>query len=373
MRRGGGARLKRLEEWAATALDFVGSFHPAGERVAAPPSFLSAAAFAAISYRYQTPLLLLDVEPRGEGPVFPSGLPDLTPALTLLCRGEKVRGGLRLHPNFRLDLDAAQPHPIGPLALAAHAAKEGSLRAVDGACERLAGAKRLLGPVCARSCLGEAPILVGGTAALDLADPLQTIVALLLATGSLGPTRVVNASSAPEVIAFARLLTAFGCRLQGLGTPVITLEPRLGRGAPKEACARPVPDRPSVNLLLALVGAAGGSIEIAGVRRTALGIGPWKLKQHGVNLAEAGEAIRAWGEARLVRFAIATSPFPGADSMEASPLRRAAGEGDGARDRSVGWEEPDWSWDRVRLVRPGLHRFLKHLAAAASLPARRYA
>lgn len=348
-----------LEACAATALDLIARFRPAGERVAAPPSFLSAAACAAVAYRYQTPVLLLDMEPCGRGGVLPSGLTELAPALSALCRSEHAGGGLRLLPNAELDLGAVMPHPVSLLAFAAQAAREGRLIAPP--CEPFAEAKRFLGPAWGPPSLEEG-LLVGGTCGLDSADPLFTIAALLLATGCLGSTRVINASTAPEVTALADLLVDCGCRLHGAGTPRITLSPPLpGPLRAEVKRARLAPDRPSVNLLLALVAAAGGSIEIVGVRRAALGIGPWKLMEQGMSIAEVEEGIRAWGEARFARFPVATSPFPGADRMELSPLLRVGGNVE-APAADAGWEEPDWSWERVRLVRPGLYRLLERLA-----------
>jgi UDP-N-acetylglucosamine 1-carboxyvinyltransferase len=165
-------------------------------------------------------------------------------------------------------------------------------------------------------------------ASLYLDTPSHTGTENLMAAAALidGTTVIENTAMEPEVVDFARFLSAMGARIEGAGTGQIEVE------GVKELTAveyTVMPDRIDFGALAMMAAATGGDVTIVGAKLDHLGVARWKLEQMGVELESSGAVVRVRRPGPLRPINVVTAPFPGFASDLQSPITALAALADG--------------------------------------------
>ena len=134
----------------------------------------------------------------------------------------------------------------------------------------------------------------------------HTVMAATLAEGE---TVLENAACEPEIGDLADCLNAMGAKIQGAGTPTITI---TGVAKLNGATHAVIPDRIEAGTFAVAAAMAGGEVTLTGLR-------PGLLDSLGAKLVEAGAKVRDDGSsvtvsrngARLQAVELTTEPFPG--------------------------------------------------------------
>lgn len=140
----------------------------------------------------------------------------------------------------------------------------------------------------------------------------NTMMAAALAQGT---TIMRNAAQEPEITDLAQFLRSMGAKIQGEGTPVITITGVDSLHGGRHAV---VADRIEVGTYLIAAAMTQGEIEIPGISSELLGAVWGKLRETGAELEEdsRGIRLRSHGIPKAVDFS--TLPFPGfATDMQA--------------------------------------------------------
>ena len=137
---------------------------------------------------------------------------------------------------------------------------------------------------------------------------LATANVMMAATLATGTTIVEHAACEPEVVDLANCLIAMGAKIEGHGTPVISIE---GVKRLHGARYRIIPDRIETGTLMIAGAISSGDLVIDGARSDHLGAVIDKLNEAGA-IVERGEgAIRVRVRKPLRAVDITTLPFPG--------------------------------------------------------------
>jgi UDP-N-acetylglucosamine 1-carboxyvinyltransferase len=132
---------------------------------------------------------------------------------------------------------------------------------------------------------------------------------LMAAVVARGETIIENAAMEPEVVDLGVMLQRMGARIEGLGTPVITI-----RGVKElSPCNHDViPDRIETGTFLVATGITRGSIAIEDSRPDHLRALIEKLREAGMDIKEEDGALHAaMSRKRPTAFDIKTLPYPG--------------------------------------------------------------
>jgi UDP-N-acetylglucosamine 1-carboxyvinyltransferase len=152
--------------------------------------------------------------------------------------------------------------------------------------------------------------LRGATVHFDRITVTGTEDLLMAAVLASGETVIENAAQEPEVADLAALLTKMGAAIEGAGTSTIRVRgvPRL-HGADHEI----IPDRIEAGTFLIAGAITGGDVVVADCAPEHLTALVAKLRQCGVDVAEAGpSALRVRGAASRPRSAdMTTEEYPG--------------------------------------------------------------
>lgn len=134
----------------------------------------------------------------------------------------------------------------------------------------------------------------------------NTLMAAVLAKGT---TVLRNAAREPEIVDLARFLRAMGAKIEGEGTPVITVR---GRDGLSGATYSIVPDRIEAGTYLIAGAITGGSVFLPGVDGELLGSVLEKLREAGCDVSADNTGIRlsSPGPGRLRALDVTTAPFP---------------------------------------------------------------
>ena len=97
---------------------------------------------------------------------------------------------------------------------------------------------------------------------MDEPSVMGTENALMAAALTPGPTTISNAASEPHVQDLARLLTAMGAEVDGIGSNVMTVHGRDQLGGAEHTIS---PDHIEVGSFMALAAATGGELRIRDV------------------------------------------------------------------------------------------------------------
>ena len=153
--------------------------------------------------------------------------------------------------------------------------------------------------------------LEGGTFRLDPVSVGATINLLLAAVTARGGSKIENAATEPDVVAFGRALQEMGAQIDGLGTRTLEIQgvDRLNTGT-----FRNTPDRIELGtfiLMAATASESGTPIEIHEGTHEHLGpVFKQKLAQTGVDISY-DDTVTVTRPDQLRPVSIETAPFPG--------------------------------------------------------------
>jgi len=150
--------------------------------------------------------------------------------------------------------------------------------------------------------------LRGARIVLDFASVGASENLMMAAALADGVTTIENAAREPEIVDLAAALTAMGARIDGAGTPVITIEGvrELGGFDHTVIC-----DRIESGTLILAAAITGGDVVVEGARADHLEALLAKLDEVGVVVErrERGLAVRADGALKATD--VRTAPYPG--------------------------------------------------------------
>lgn len=161
----------------------------------------------------------------------------------------------------------------------------------------------------------KAPRLKGARITFDGQTVTGTENLMMAATLADGVTVLENAACEPEVADLAALLNRMGARIEGAGTPTISIEGvNHLHGAEHEV----IPDRIETGTFMVAAAITGGDVTINRCLPCHLEAVTEKLRETGVLVEETDSSIRVWGDERVQGVNIRTQPYPGfATDMQA--------------------------------------------------------
>jgi len=150
--------------------------------------------------------------------------------------------------------------------------------------------------------------LHGATIVCDIPTVTGTENLMMAAVLARGTTRIENAAREPEIGDLAALLGRMGARIDGAGTPIITIE-----GVPElHACEhRIIPDRIEAGTLMVAAALTRGDVHIRNCRPEHLEAVIEKLREAGVAIEPAEDGVRVHRGGELHAVDLTTQPFPG--------------------------------------------------------------
>ncbi|MDR1920408.1 MAG: UDP-N-acetylglucosamine 1-carboxyvinyltransferase [Candidatus Adiutrix sp.] len=123
-----------------------------------------------------------------------------------------------------------------------------------------------------------------------------------------GRTVITGAAREPEVADTAAAMTAMGAKISGAGTDVLTID---GVDSLKPAACRVMPDRIEAGTLMVAAAISGGDVTITDAPHEALEAVYGKMREAGVKLTAAGDAVRISAGGGIVSADVVTRPHPG--------------------------------------------------------------
>lgn len=150
--------------------------------------------------------------------------------------------------------------------------------------------------------------LRGARIELDIPSVGATENLMMAAALAEGTTRIENAACEPEIEDLAAALTKMGARIDGIGSPAITIEGVPGLGGVEH---RVIADRIEAGSFLVAAAITGGDCLAEGARSEHLEAFLQKLEEAGVEIERLPEGIRARARGRLRSVSVKTAPFPG--------------------------------------------------------------
>jgi UDP-N-acetylglucosamine 1-carboxyvinyltransferase len=150
--------------------------------------------------------------------------------------------------------------------------------------------------------------LIGADIALDFPSVGATENIMTAAVLARGRTTIENAAREPDLVDLGKFLISMGAKIEGLGTPVITIE-----GVETLSPARHVtlPDRIIAGTWAFAAVMTQGDITIHGARAQDLEVPLEKLASSGAIITSTADGIRVKMEKRPQAFDVATLPYPG--------------------------------------------------------------
>ncbi|NBC95190.1 MAG: UDP-N-acetylglucosamine 1-carboxyvinyltransferase [Deinococcus-Thermus bacterium] len=151
--------------------------------------------------------------------------------------------------------------------------------------------------------------LTGARVAFPMVSVGATENALLAATLARGTTVLENAAREPEIVDLARCLSAMGARIEGAGTPTITVE---GVDELHGATHNVVADRIELGTYMLAPVITGGEVELLGGRLDLVEAFVEKLHAADVEVTQTNRGLRvrrANGHVEAVD--VTTAPYPG--------------------------------------------------------------
>jgi UDP-N-acetylglucosamine 1-carboxyvinyltransferase len=153
--------------------------------------------------------------------------------------------------------------------------------------------------------LNGAHIFLGGRAGPTVLGTANILMAAALADGI---TVLESAACEPEIIDLADFLNAMGARIQGAGSPTITITGvRELHGVEHEV----IPDRIEAGTFAVAAAASGGEVTLRGARPDHLGAVLDKLQEAGARIDRRGGALTVGAGSFLRPVDITTMPYSG--------------------------------------------------------------
>jgi UDP-N-acetylglucosamine 1-carboxyvinyltransferase len=160
--------------------------------------------------------------------------------------------------------------------------------------------------------------LKGARIAFDLQTVTGTENLMMAAALAEGTTILENAACEPEVEDLARLLAAMGAKIEGAGTPTVTIHGVPALGA---ATHQTVPDRIEAGTFAIAAAITGGEVRIRDCRPEHLEAVITKLEEAGAKIEARPDSLRVAASDRLRAVNVRTQPFPGfATDMQAQMM-----------------------------------------------------
>ncbi len=151
--------------------------------------------------------------------------------------------------------------------------------------------------------------LKGGTVAFPFVSVGATENVLMAATLAKGTTVIENAAQEPEIVDLAQCLRTMGARIEGDGTPTITVE---GVDQLHGATHRVVTDRIELGTYMLAPAITGGTVECLGGRIGLVQAFAEKLHDAGIEVSETARGLSVSREnGRIKPVNVETAPFPG--------------------------------------------------------------
>ncbi len=227
-----------------------------------------------------------------------------------------VNEGIATHrpPAELVGLMRASHYVLGPLALRLGRAE----MPLPGGCQ--IGARPVSHFLAVLEALGGRASTEGGQIVLEASgfrggsvvlDPRHrnagaTFTGLMAASLAEGATVIENASFEPDVVRFCEFLNAAGARVEGLGTPTLTVS---GVGELRGTAHEVNSDRLEAGTFICAAAATRGEVTVEGIARKELGEAADKLEEAGVTLSDRGR-LTAGCAGRPRGIEIVTDPFP---------------------------------------------------------------
>jgi UDP-N-acetylglucosamine 1-carboxyvinyltransferase len=156
----------------------------------------------------------------------------------------------------------------------------------------------------ARRLIG-ADLFLGGRAGCTVLGTANVMMAAVLADGV---TIIESAACEPEVVDLASFLNAMGARIQGAGSPTLTITGvKKLHGAEHEV----IPDRIEAATYAIAAAATKGDVTLLGARADHLHAVLDKLREAGVKVERSGSALTVRRNGRLKPVDITTLPYAG--------------------------------------------------------------
>jgi len=150
--------------------------------------------------------------------------------------------------------------------------------------------------------------LRGARIILDFPSVGATENLMMAATLAEGRTVIDNAAQEPEIVDLAKFLNAIGAKIEGAGSPSITIDgvERLGGG---EYCV--MPDRIEAGTFAVMGAMTGGPIRVENCDPDHLLALINKLREMGAEITTEADAIIVKADRRLRAIEVKTLPYPG--------------------------------------------------------------
>jgi UDP-N-acetylglucosamine 1-carboxyvinyltransferase len=174
---------------------------------------------------------------------------------------------------------------------------------------------------------GVAADLQGADVLLEFPSVGATENLLMAAVTARGTTRVENAAREPEIQDLAAFLNASGARIQGAGTPSITVEGVEGL-APVEH--EIIPDRIEAGTFAIGAAATGGEVTLTDLRPDHLELPLQKLEQAGAEVRRGDGEVRVALSRRARSIDLVTLPYPGFPTDLQPPMMVLLAQADGS-------------------------------------------
>ena len=148
-------------------------------------------------------------------------------------------------------------------------------------------------------------IYLGGAFGSSVLGTANVMMAASLAQGR---TVIENAACEPELVDLANVLIKMGAKIQGHGTPVVTVD---GVRRLNGFTHRVIPDRIEAGTFLIAAAVSESELAIHGARVDHLGAVIDKLREAGVEVAPGDGSLRVRPRRRLKPVDVTTLPYPG--------------------------------------------------------------
>jgi UDP-N-acetylglucosamine 1-carboxyvinyltransferase len=150
--------------------------------------------------------------------------------------------------------------------------------------------------------------LRGATIVFDVPTVTGTENLMMAAALARGRTTLENAAREPEVEELGRVLIKMGAKIQGAGTPLVTIE-GVDELQPIEHAV--IPDRIEAGTLLVAAAITRGNVLVRDCVPEHLDAVIAKLRAAGAEITVEGDGIRVRGKAEFLPADVSTQPFPG--------------------------------------------------------------
>lgn len=159
--------------------------------------------------------------------------------------------------------------------------------------------------------------LHGASVYLDTPSPGATSHIMATATLAKGVTVIQNAAMEPEVFVLATFLNRMGARIEGAGTPTVTIQ-----GVRElSGCDFTIPaDRMQAGTYMVAGAITGGDVTVRGILPVNHMAVVNKLREAGAEIEEGPDSIRVAAKERLKGIKIKTMPYPGFPTDMQQPM-----------------------------------------------------